>query len=34
MTAAAADHHRPASQFRIAQQFDRRVKSVHVEMGD
>ncbi|MEJ0049301.1 MAG: hypothetical protein WDN04_26710 [Rhodospirillales bacterium] len=32
--AAAADDHRPAAQFRVSQQFHRRVKRVHVEMGD
>ena len=34
MPAAAADHHRLAAQLRIAQQLDRRVERVHVEMGD
>ena len=30
----AADHHRQALELRVAQQLDRRVKSVHVEVGD
>ncbi len=31
---AAADDHRLAGQFRVAQQFDGRVEGVHVEVGD
>jgi hypothetical protein len=31
---AAPDDDRPAAQLRIAQQFDRRIERVHVEMGD
>jgi hypothetical protein len=31
---AAADHHRPAAQVGIAQQLDRRIERVHVEVGD
>ena len=34
MPAAAADHHRLPAQFGVAQQLDRRVERVHVEMGD
>ena len=34
MPPAAADHHRLAAQLRIAQQLDRRVERVHVEVGD
>ena len=31
---AAADHYRVATEIGIAQKFDRRIKRVHVEMGD
>jgi hypothetical protein len=34
MAPAAADDDRPAVEFRVAQQFDRRVERVHVEVGD
>ena len=34
MAPPAADHHRQPAQLRVAQQLDRRVERVHVEVGD
>ena len=34
MPAAASDHDGPALELRIAQQLDRRVERIHVEMRD
>ena len=34
LAAPAADHHRQALELRVAQQFDRCVEGVHVEVGD
>ena len=34
LVAPAADHHGQATQFGVAQEFDRRIEGVHVEMGD
>jgi hypothetical protein len=34
LIATAADDHGQAAQFGVAQEFDRRIEGVHVEMGD